>query len=1677
MTYARRIARRLAALNARRAADHQKKSRRALLAERLEERSLLAGNVTGFMSDYYNAIKPVDVNNDGILAPIDALLIINELNSRGGGYQLMPLASGGNGEGETASHRNYIDVNNDGYVAPIDALLVINALNAPEGELQADDTVNYEIRLLQPGTNTPLPNNTILINNDFDVSIRVNDLHTDTGPHGVFTAYTDLLVSDKSLISVRRSEIQNFTVDGSPSDGTFTLTFSGQTTAPIALFDQFGAPLLNSVIAADVRTKLGALSSVGGVSNIAVTFAAQALSFDVHFVGAKYDTDVPEMTGAFTGTGGTGVTVTTIVTFNSAAGFTEAFRSLNLGGVGTGGPFQDSLNATDSTSGPSRFDDVGAFGPTNPTGAGLKELVRFRVKAGNTGGTVIFTPDFTDIDRPLHATGVYADPTENPLISHIDTPVLFSSAVTSSAGTTSGTVNTSLGAATSSSFFASGGSLSNTDDFYNGLLLHMTSGNANQQTKRVIDYNGTTHQFTLDTPFANAQNQPIVPTNNSSFIIDGSIIASSLIGKTPAEIPAEGKLYLKFTSGPNSGLSRQFTSFDTTTGRLGFEVPFPSAISAGETFDIKENVDGIGTLPTDITLTIVTGPVNAQPDGLTVNEDLLGNLTNTVNVLTNDSTNPAGNALTLASIGSGANGPQHGTATFSANGVVTYTPTANYNGPDSFTYTARWTSNAANTGDGLVTVTVNAVNDAPTFNMNSTLSIGEDAGAQSVALTAIAPGPAVTSESPQTVSFQATSSNSALTGAPTVNYNAGDTTGSVTFTPANNASGVATITVTATDTGGNTPPDVNNFFRTIVVTVNAVNDAPVNNLGGSAISGTPHVTATLDTQFSFGGASALSVVDPDATNMTVTLTFVGQGTLGATAQAGATVTPSNGSQTLTISGTFAAVNSTLATVKYNPVTGSLTGGTITMLSNDGGGGTDSDQIIIDVAPPDLPFARGDSFTVAEDAGPYNLDVMHSTGGTDLANSGALTTLLSATQPNVGSTSIDTHGTQALTDDTVILTVPQDFNGIVSFTYTINETPTSAQTHGDSTATVSVTITPVNDKPVAVDDNLSTAIGTALTLAAPGILGNDTDVDTGQTLSAVNISALSNPSAGTLNVGANGSLTFTPAANFGGDVSFTYQAKDNGTPNETSTNTATVRIHVAQRPVANTDSYQATEDTNLTIAAPGVLSNDTDPDNGNTNTGLTAKPAAPVVTPAGAGTVSLAADGSFVYAPGSNFFGTAKFTYQASASGRDSLFQTVTITVAEQNDPPEAIDDLGPGGNGIIVVKLFDASFADQPINVLANDSDPDNTDGISGNEDTLTVTLVTGTGAPGTTATTAAGGTVKANGTNVLYTPPANFTGPDSFTYTISDGTDTDTALVKVNVVEFVPKSVGGSVFIDLDGDGSIDSDDPGTPANEADKLLANVEIHLSGIDFTGAPLQTPVPNSTPLPYLVAFTDINGHFSFSNIRPPQGSYTLTEIQPPYLTDGQDLESSALVTKPANSNDTFSLAWTITDQSGNINSIKFTERGISVSSLTDPSGILGDYLASSTGDGVVLATNINGGGGNIWSWSLTGWDNLISASLTFDNPSDLSSALLTVTDGNGTHGPIRIYQTPGSGFARFRILGVGSNGDVIVRLDGTAAAFGFNLAAASQGSGEGEAPNVDGNYSKAADALFEKQSWA
>ena len=302
--------------------------------------------------------------------------------------------------------------------------------------------------------------------------------------------------------------------------------------------------------------------------------------------------------------------------------------------------------------------------------------------------------------------------------------------------------------------------------------------------------------------------------------------------------------------------------------------------------------------------------------------------------------------------------------------------------------------------------------------------------------------------------------------------------------------------------------------------------------------------------------------------------------------------------------------------------------------------------------------------------------------------------------------------------------------------------------GTSSPSDLATATPFNTIPTAVDDTSSTDEDTAVDI---NVISNDTDAD-GDTLS---VTALTTPSNGTAAImaGSTTTVTYTPNANFNGTDGFDYTVSD-GTDTTTGTVNVTVTA-VNDPPIAVDDSASTPEGTAINI---NVVSNDTDAE-GDTLS-VTA-----VTTPTnGTAAITTGSTTTVTYTPNAGFTGTDGFDYTVS-DGTDTTTGTVNVTVTAVNDPPIAVDDSASTPEDTAI-----------NINVVSNDTDAEG--------DTLSVTAVT-------TPTSGTAVILQGSTTTVTYTPNANFVGTDSFTYTVSDGNDTDTGTVTIIIGDPLIKPTG----------------------------------------------------------------------------------------------------------------------------------------------------------------------------------------------------------------------------------------------------------------------------------------------
>jgi large repetitive protein len=449
---------------------------------------------------------------------------------------------------------------------------------------------------------------------------------------------------------------------------------------------------------------------------------------------------------------------------------------------------------------------------------------------------------------------------------------------------------------------------------------------------------------------------------------------------------------------------------------------------------------------------------------------------------------------------------------------------------------------------------------------------------------------------------------------------------------------------------------------------------------------------------------------------------------------------------------------------------------------------------------------------------------------------------------VGDLGTSTNGTVSLSGNgSFVFTPNAGFAGNASFTYKATD-----GTNLSDPATVTIKVG-ANQPPVALDDHFGTTPNTTLTVFAQSILVNDSDPD-GDELTALNNSS---PAHGDLFF--NGGFNYTPDPGFIGEDSFIYVVSDGFALSDP----ATITIVVSNLPIAADDSYTTVKDTNLTVDAPGVLANDSDPDGDPLRAGH-------VVRDPANGVVTIFGNGSFTYTPNSGFVGTDSFDYTVDAfpSPQESEPATVTITVtAEPNTAPVAGDDS-------FTVEKETILTVNAP-GLLANDSDP--------NGDALVVAGVAGS--------LPANGTIEANTLNAdgsfRYLPRPGFVGTDTFNYTVSDGFLTDVGTVTITVTDPAANTApvaNDDSFTTLQ-DTTLTVDAPGVLANDTDPEGDVIHVSDQGsstngivsLNSNGSFVFTPTPGFTgtsSFTYQVADANLTGNVATvtidvtAAIRPP-----------------------------------------------------------------------------------------------------------------------------------------------------------------------------------------------------------------
>ena len=682
-------------------------------------------------------------------------------------------------------------------------------------------------------------------------------------------------------------------------------------------------------------------------------------------------------------------------------------------------------------------------------------------------------------------------------------------------------------------------------------------------------------------------------------------------------------------------------------------------------------IDALGATSTaTVTLIINSAPDNpvAQNDAYQFSKNKLFEVTTQNGLLVNDFNIEAGD---LSVNTTAINTTQNGELTLKVDGSFTYQPDLGFIGVDSFTYSI--SNEQGLTATAQVTLSESGVNTFPEAN-DDQYTLGEDSSASLLDVLANdtdADGDTITISNIQNIVGEATI-----------------VAGKIEFTPPANFSGEIVLTYTITDGYSAGNEGINDRTASVTITVTPVNDAPIANADSvtmnedgpavlvnvlandSDIDGdTLAITAAtadigsasvVDNKIQYtpvankNGTAIISYTISDGsggtgtTTLTITITSVNDAPvtnadLATMAEDAAPIlinVLANDSDvdgdSLTISAASADIGSVSVVgnqIQYAPAADSNGLATVTYTVSDNNGGTNTATVTITItAVNDAPVANNDTATMAEDAAPILINVLANDSDED---GDSLT--ISAASADIGSVSVVGNQIQ--------YTPAADSNGLATVTYTVSD-----NNGGTNTATVAITITAVNDAPIANNDTATMAENAAPILI--NVLENDSDVD-GDSLA---ISAAS-ADIGSVSVVGN-QIQYTPAPNENGLATITYTVSDNNGGTNTATLTITITA-VNDAPVANNDTATMAED-----AAPiliNVLANDTDSDGDSL-----------VIASASAdiGSVSIIGD-KIQYTPATNINGLATVTYTVSDNNGGTNTATVAITVTAVNDAPVA----------------------------------------------------------------------------------------------------------------------------------------------------------------------------------------------------------------------------------------------------------------------------------------------------------------------------------------------------------------------------------------------------------------------
>ena len=727
-------------------------------------------------------------------------------------------------------------------------------------------------------------------------------------------------------------------------------------------------------------------------------------------------------------------------------------------------------------------------------------------------------------------------------------------------------------------------------------------------------------------------------------------------------------------------------------------------VNGSDSFIYEVCDDGAPSACDTALVSITINPVNDQPIAVNDLDTTSEDITLNDDFSTNDQEVDGENLVYTTTA---VSGPSFGSVTINVSGTYAYIPNNDYSGNDTIFYEVCDDNAIPLCDTGRAIITINPVNDSPVA-LGDTFALVEDG----VLTDDLSPND--TDPELDDLTYNTSAVAGPFNGGVAIAIN-----GTFTYTPDGDFNGQDGFVYQVCDDG--TPSMCDTAI--VVINVSSVNDQPiaVNDLD------TTSEDITLNDDFSTNDQEV------DGENLVYTTTAVSG--------------PSFGSVTINVSGTYAYIPN-------NDYSGNDT--IFYEVCDDNAIPLcDTGRAIITVnAVNDEPVADPESYVINEDE-VLNDDVSGNDSDPELDNLTYNTTLVAS--PTLG-------GVALLADGTFTYTPTANVNGSDSFIYEVCD---DGAPSACDTALVSITINPVNDQPIAVNDLDTTSEDITLN---DDFSTNDQEVD-GENL-VYTTTAVSGPSFGSVTINVSGTYAYIPNNDYSGNDTIFYEVCDDNAIPLCDTGRAIITVNaINDAPIAVVDSFDIDED--------NILSNDLSANDSDTELDNLVYDTSAISGPSN-GNVSINANGTFDYTPDLNFNGIDSFEYEVCDDGVPSMCDTgiVIVTIAPINDQPIAVVDSFPMDEDAILNDVLTGGDFD-----------------IDGDNLVYTTSAIT---APASGLLN-----IDSNG-DFQYTPLANFFGEITFDYEVCDDfvpalCDTATVIITVNNVNDSPDGVRDNYVINED--------------------------------------------------------------------------------------------------------------------------------------------------------------------------------------------------------------------------------------------------------------------------------------